>query len=87
MAAERRTVADRIVVAPQVMTGKPIIEGTRIPVELVLKRLAQDLDMTAIFDSYPHLTPADIKVCLAYAHVLVEGEERFPAQAPIPRAG
>jgi len=37
---------ERIVVNPKIMVGKPVIKGTRIPVELVPERLAQDLDYT-----------------------------------------
>ncbi|MDQ3706536.1 MAG: DUF433 domain-containing protein [Chloroflexota bacterium] len=48
------------------MAGKPVIRGTRIPVELVLKRLAQDLDLQTLFASYPRLTEDDVKACLEY---------------------
>jgi uncharacterized protein (DUF433 family) len=37
--------SDRIVVDPRIMAGKPVVRGTRIPVELVLKRLSQDLSI------------------------------------------
>jgi len=37
-------VKDRIVVDPEILGGKPVVRGTRIPVELVLKRLAHDLN-------------------------------------------
>jgi uncharacterized protein (DUF433 family) len=73
----------RIVVDPDIMAGKPVIKGTRIPVELVLKRLAQDLDVQALLTAYPRLTLEDVKACLAYAEALVEGEAVFPAS---PRA-
>lgn len=70
---------DRIVVDPEILGGKPIVRGTRIPVELVLKRLSQDLDLQTIYESYPRLKPDDVKACLAYAQARVEGEELFPA--------
>ena len=69
---------DRILVDPNILAGKPVIKGTRIPVELVLKRLSQDLDMQTIFQAYPRLTEADVKACLAYAKALVEGEDIYP---------
>ena len=69
---------DRIVVDPEILTGKPVVRGTRIPVELVLKRLAQDLTLQTLFDAYPRLTPEDIKACLEYAQALVAGEEVYP---------
>jgi uncharacterized protein (DUF433 family) len=56
----------RIVVDPDILGGKPTVRGTRIPVELVLKRLFQDLDLEALFASYPRLTPDDVKACLEY---------------------
>jgi uncharacterized protein (DUF433 family) len=70
---------ERIVVDPRIMAGKPVVRGTRIPVELVLKRLSQDLNMQTLFESYPRLTEDDVKACLAYAFELVEGEDVFPA--------
>jgi uncharacterized protein (DUF433 family) len=68
----------RIVVDPRIMAGKPVVRGTRIPVDLVLKRLSQDLDLTSLFESYPRLTEADVKACRAYASALVQGEDVFP---------
>ena len=44
---------DRIVVDPDILTGKPVVKGTRIPVELVLKRLSQDLDIQTLMEAYP----------------------------------
>ena len=68
----------RVVVDPRVMAGKPVVRGTRIPVELVLKRLSQDLSLESLFASYPRLTEADVRACLAYATALVQGEDVFP---------
>ncbi|HEX8598840.1 MAG TPA: DUF433 domain-containing protein [Chloroflexia bacterium] len=70
---------NRIVVDPQILAGKPVVRGTRIPVELVLKRLAQDLDVQTLFASYPRLTEEDVKACLEYAGALVSGESLYPA--------
>jgi uncharacterized protein (DUF433 family) len=49
------------------MTGKPVIKGTRIPVEVVLARLADNPDFDDLFVAYPRLTWEDVKACLAYA--------------------
>lgn len=81
MAKEDTELRDRIIVDPEIMVGKPVVRGTRIPVELVLKRLAHDLDMETFLRAYPRLTREDVKACLAYAHSLVEGEEVFPSSA------
>ena len=62
----RSTYQDRIIVDPNILAGKPVVKGTRIPVEMVLKRLAQDLDMQTIFAAYPRLTREDVKACIAY---------------------
>ena len=69
---------DRIVVDPKILVGKPVVRGTRISVELVLKRLAEDLDLTSLLESYPRLTREDVQACLEYAGALVEGEDVFP---------
>ena len=61
------------------MGGRPVIKGTRIPIDLILERLAYDLDLKMLFEDYPDLTEEDIKACIAYAKELVEDEEAFPA--------
>ena len=77
MANKQQNYLDRIIVDPRIMVGKPVIKGTRIPVEIVLERLAQDLDTKTLFEDYPRLTEEDIKACLAYAEALVEGEDVY----------
>ena len=69
---------NRIVVDPRIMAGKPVVRGTRIPVDLVIKRLSQDLDLGSLFESYPRLTEDDVKACLAYAYQVIQGEDVFP---------
>jgi uncharacterized protein (DUF433 family) len=78
MAKEQPWYHERIIVDPTILVGKPVVKGTRIPVEFVLKRLAQDLDMQKRFEAYPRLTREDVKACLAYAEALVEGEQVYP---------
>lgn len=78
MAATERNEKKRIVRIPGVLGGKPVIKGTRIPVDLILERLAFDLDLKTLFEDYPDLTEEDIKSCIAYAKELVEDEEAFP---------
>ena len=72
---------DRIVVDPEILVGKPVVRGTRVPVELVLKRLAEEVDLRKLFEAYPRLTPEDVRACLEYAQALVEGEEVYPTPA------
>lgn len=76
------TYQDRIIVDPEILAGKPVVKGTRIPVELVLKRLAQDLTLQSLFEAYPRLTEEDVKACLQYAQAVVEGEEIY-VTAPV----
>ena len=63
-------IANRITVDPAVMVGKPVVKGTRIPVELVLAQLAYNPDLDELFAAYPHLTVEDVKACLAYTSAL-----------------
>lgn len=69
MAKERRCkpYRDRIVTDPDIMVGKPVVRGTRIPVEKVLDQLAFNPDLQELFAIYPELTVEDVKACLAYA--------------------
>ena len=69
---------ERIVVDPDVLVGKPVVRGTRIPVELVLRYLEDNPDVAELFAAFPRLTPEDVKACLAYARALVQGEDVFP---------
>ncbi|MBM3860980.1 MAG: DUF433 domain-containing protein [Verrucomicrobia bacterium] len=57
----------RIEINPAVMVGKPVIRGTRIPVELILRKLAASVSVSEILRDYPRLTEADITAAVAYA--------------------
>ena len=72
MTTERRTQRDRIVRDPAILAGKPVVKGTRIPVELVLAKLAGNPSLDDLFLDYPRLTLEDVKACLEYAQELVE---------------
>ena len=76
---------DHIITDPAIMVGKPVVKGTRIPVETVLRALAQNPNLDELFADYPLLTMADVQACLAYAQALVAGEEVRPAPKPRPR--
>jgi uncharacterized protein (DUF433 family) len=68
------TLADRITMAPDVMQGKPVIRGTRVTVDLILRKLAEGAAENDILDAYPHLTIEDIRAALAYAADTVSHE-------------
>jgi uncharacterized protein (DUF433 family) len=73
---QERVLLDRITVNPEVMVGKPVVRGTRVPVELVLGFLAAKPDLGELFAAYPHLTLDDVKACLAYAREAVHRQRR-----------
>lgn len=52
---------------PRIMVGKPCIAGTRITVEMVLRRLAEGYSMSELLSDYPHLTEHGVRSALAYA--------------------
>jgi uncharacterized protein (DUF433 family) len=54
------TITDRIEVNPRVMLGKPVIRGTRIPVELLLRKLSEGASESDLLDTYPNLAREDI---------------------------
>ena len=72
MNKEQPTYTQRITQNPEIMVGKPVVKGTRIPVERVLAHLAHNPDLQDLFAAYPELTAEDVKACLAYAHDVVE---------------
>ncbi len=63
---------EHIITNPEIMGGRPVIKGTRIPVETVLQRLAQELDIQTLLEDYPRLTKSDIKACLIYTQDVLE---------------
>jgi uncharacterized protein (DUF433 family) len=77
---------ERIIQDPKIMAGKPVVKGTRIPVELVLAKLAQNPNLEELFKDYPRLTTDDVKACLEYARDLVGHARRAqspPATSPL----
>lgn len=75
-------VKDRIEINPRVMLGKPVVRGTRIPVELILRKLAEGASEADVLDAYPRLTREDIRAAIAFAADTVAHEETLPvAQA------
>jgi uncharacterized protein (DUF433 family) len=74
-----REIARGITVDPAVMVGKPVIKGTRMPVDLVLAKLAANPDLDEFFTDYPHITLEQVKDCLAYAKSLVDQQEHATA--------
>ena len=72
---------DRIGVDANVMTGKPVVRGTRMTVEFIVELLAQGWSEADILTNYPQLTSEDIRACLHYAGDLLRSEKMFPIGA------
>ncbi len=61
------SLTDRVEINPAVMLGKPVIRGTRIPVELIIRKLGEGATEADLLDAYPRLTRGDIQAALLYA--------------------
>jgi uncharacterized protein (DUF433 family) len=66
---------ERIEINPAIMLGKPVIRGTRITVELILRKLAEGETVSDLLEDYPHLTAADIRAAIAYGAATVEEQK------------
>jgi uncharacterized protein (DUF433 family) len=60
---------------PNVMLGKPIIKGTRITVELLMRKLAGGFSIEKLIESYPHISREQILAAFEYAADLIANEE------------
>jgi len=62
---------DRIEINPRVCGGRPVIKGTRIPVEVIVGQVAEGESWEAVLEGYPELTRADIQAALRFAQASV----------------
>ncbi len=69
---------DRILVDPGVLTGKPVIKGTRLAVEFLIELLAERWTHEQILKNYPQLTEDDIQAALHYAAEVLKQEHVYP---------
>ena len=69
------TLTDRIEINPRVMLGKPVIRGTRIPVELILRKLSEGASEADLINAYPQLTGEDIHAAMRFAADTIAHEE------------
>ena len=72
---------DRITIDPKVLTGKPVVCGTRIAVEFVVELLAEGWTEQQIIENYPGLTHDDVLACLRYASDVLKSEKVYPAHS------
>ena len=73
--------SERIVVDAEILTGKPVIRGTRLAVEFILELLAAGQSNSEILANYPGLTREDILACISLASDLVHEYKTFPNPA------
>ena len=71
----------RITASHEIMLGKPVISGTRLTVELLLRKLSEGASTDDLLQMYPQLEAADIEAALAYASRLLAQEEMIPLAA------
>ncbi len=75
MKKDKNNLEDRITVDPNILAGKPIVKGTRIPVYIILEAIEADQTVVEITEIYPNLDEKDVKAAIRYATEIVEREE------------
>jgi uncharacterized protein (DUF433 family) len=68
-------VHERITIDPSIMFGKPVIKGTRITVEQILRKISAGMTDEQILIDHPHLQSADIRAAAAFAADHLANEE------------
>lgn len=76
-------ILSRVTTSPNVMVGKPVIQGTRLTVEYILGLLAHGTTVAEILEEYEGLTEIDIRACLLFASRLLESASFMPLTGSI----
>lgn len=71
----------RIAMDASILSGKPVVRGTRLSVDFIIGLLADGWSDETVIDNYPGLTREDITACLAYARDLLRAERVYPSAA------
>ena len=71
------TLAERIVCDADILTGKPVIKGTRLAVEFIVDLFANGWTEAEVLKNYPHIVQADIRACLAYASAVLHTQKDY----------
>ncbi|HLP46726.1 MAG TPA: DUF433 domain-containing protein [Candidatus Kapabacteria bacterium] len=71
----KRTYFGRILVDPEIMVGKPVFKGTRIPVYIVLDLIGDGISYNEIIKMYPDLTIEDINASIKFASLILDRRE------------
>ncbi len=74
-----KNLLSRIERKTEIMFGKPVIKGTRLPVELLLEKLAYGYTEEKLVEEYPFITKEDIQAALLYASKVLSLEEELLA--------
>ncbi len=69
-----QNLADHVINDSNILVGKPVIKGTRIPVSLILNLLAHDYTIERVIEAYPVLKIEDIRAALEYAEEIIDRE-------------
>jgi uncharacterized protein (DUF433 family) len=80
------TVTDRIEINPKVMMGKPVVRGTRIPIELIFRKLSEGATEDDLLEAYPRLRVEDIHAAIGFAADTLAHEETIIVAPPKKRA-
>ena len=71
----------RITIDPAVLTGKPVVAGTRLSVDFIIGLMADGWNEADILHNYPGLAREDLGACLAYARDILRAEKIYPSAA------
>jgi len=71
---------DEITFDEKILTGKPIIKGTRISVDFIIDLVANDWSFDKIIENYPQINKEDIQACLEYASTIIKSEKVLPCR-------
>jgi uncharacterized protein (DUF433 family) len=71
---------ERVEINPKILLGKPVIRGTRISVELILRKLGEGASESELLESYPHLSKEDIRAAITYAADTLAHEDTVVAE-------
>ena len=74
-----RALLRRIAVDPKIMLGKPVIKGTRLPVEIIVEKVAYGASIDELRKDYPFLKEDDVRAALLYAAKRIANEEVYEA--------
>ncbi|MDQ7832492.1 MAG: DUF433 domain-containing protein [Desulfovibrionaceae bacterium] len=69
---------ERIILDPGILSGKPLVRGTRLSVEFVVDLLAKGWSPAEIRENYPGLDREDVLACLEYASEMLRAERVYP---------